>query len=254
MKSNQAFGATRAIAVTHARTIALVASVPAILTISGCTAMLTPLGAENYDCNRKENPASPYCHSFRSVANATNSDIPDSRYDTAVRISDVDRLAGIAPPAAEVSHDATPPAAATTFQGAQQLRPEHTQGAIVGLGVQHEGTPVRVAPLVQRTWVKRHVEQGDRLVGSTYLYTEVTRAHWQGYAESSGAAGAARDVVRPHLPADDDLAAVRAATNTVNKTATGLLGQVKSSLSQPGVAAPSGTVVAPPIDGASMPQ
>ena len=254
MKSNQAFGATRAIAVTHARTIALVASVPAILTISGCTAMLTPLGAENYDCNRKENPASPYCHSFRSVANATNSDIPDSRYDTAVRISDVDRLAGIAPPAANVSHDAPPPVAATNFQGVQQLGPEHAQAAVVGLGLQHEGTPVRVAPLVQRTWVKRHVEQGDRLVGSTYLYTEVTRAHWQGYAESSNAASSAREVVRPHLPADDDAAAVRSAANSVNKTATGLVGRVLPSLSQPGVVAPSGTVVAPPIDGASMPQ
>jgi hypothetical protein len=261
MKSNPALGSNHAKRAEHPfratrdsvmLAITLLAVVPATLTVSACTSMLTPLGAEYYDCNRKENPSSPYCHSFRSVANGTNAEIPDSRYDATVRIADVDRLAGIAPTASESNREAPLTAPAVGSSAGAQL-PRAPQGAVVSLGVQREGAPVRVAPLVQRTWVKRHVEQGDRLVGSTYLYTEVTRAHWEGYAESSNAPGAARDVLRPHLP-DDDASGVRAAANTVNKTATGIAGRVKSSLSQPGVAAPAGEVVAPPIDGASMPQ
>ena len=217
--------------------------------LAGCTSMLTPLGAEYYDCNRKENPTSPYCHSFRSVANGTNSTIPDSRYDADVRISDVDRLAGIAPDgvaSAPIEHIA--PLSPAAIQASRQPR---QAGAGIASSMP-ERTPVRVAPLVQRTWVKRHVEQGDRLVGSTYVYREVTHSHWQGYADASADTDS-RTVTKPHL-ADDDTSALRSATSNVNKAATGLLSRVKSSLSQPGVAAPGGDVVAPPIDGASMPQ
>ena len=226
-----------------------------LVSLSGCTSLLTPLGDEYYDCNRKENPASPYCHSFRSAANGTDAPIPDSRYDRAVRISDVDRLTGIAPPAADTQRASDPvvPAGEVSVQRPRAARVISAQSQPLASGVAPEGTPVRVAPLVQRTWVKRHVEQGDRLVGSTYLYKEVTRSHWEGFVEPPAGAEAPRDNAKPHLP-DDDFPSVRAATGAVSKTATGLVGRVKSSLSQPGVAAPAGDVVAPPIDGASMPQ
>ena len=226
-----------------------------LASLTGCTSILTPLGDEYYDCNRKENPASPYCHSFRSVANGTNTPIPDSRYDSAVRISDVDRLTGIAPPAADARRPVEPGAATseTVQQQLRPIRPALAQSQQLASGVPAEATPVRVAPLVQRTWIKRHVEQGDRLVGSTYLYKEVTRSHWQGFVESDAGAEPSRENTKPHLP-EDDFPTVRAATGTVSKTATGLIGRVRSGLSQPGVPAPAGDVVAPPIDGASMPQ
>jgi conjugal transfer pilus assembly protein TraV len=213
-----------------------------ILATTGCTSLLTPLGSENYDCNRKENPSSPYCHSFRSAADGTNTPLPDSRYDAAVKISEVDRLVGIAP-------DAVAPSSAAPVP--RDLIPAPRQPASTAPA---EGSPVRVAPLVQRTWVKRHLEQGDRLVGTTYLYKEVTRGHWQGFVEAPGGEDPARGPIKPHLALDDDTSGIRTASGAVSKGATGFVSRVKSSLSQPGLATPAGEVVAPPIDGASMPQ
>lgn len=68
-----------------------------IVALEGCASMFTPIGENKYDCNRKENPDSPYCHSFRSVEKATSNDIPDSRYDQNMSIADIDQLTGIAP-------------------------------------------------------------------------------------------------------------------------------------------------------------
>ena len=236
-----------------------VAAASLVLTLSGCTSLLTPLGSEYYDCNRKENPASPYCHSFRSVTNGTNDAIPDSRYDATVRIEDVDRLAGIAPDHAPASAPASRP------DGEPDIAQQHRPGAVAAAAPirpgarpiaygPSDGTPVRVAPLIQRTWIKRHVEEGDRLVGSTYLYKEVTKSHWEGFPDGPGTAESSRAAVKPHYPADDDSSGVRAAAGAASKGAAALVGRVKSSLSQPGLATPAGEVVAPPIDGASMPQ
>lgn len=227
--------------------------VAAALSASGCAQLLTPLGAENYDCNRKENPASPYCHSFRAVADGTNTPIPDSRYDEAVKLEDADRMNGIAPSSpAATDNNAQRPQRVDELPEAQRraARAPRPQGPLAP----PDGSPVRVAPLVQRTWIKRHVEQGDRLVGSTYLYKEVTRGHWQGFAEASAGSDSVRGPIKPHLPSEDDAPAFRTATGAVSKGAGSMLSRVKSSLSQPGLATPAGEVVAPPIDGASMPQ
>lgn len=227
--------------------------VATVVGVSGCAQLLTPLGAENYDCNRKENPASPYCHSFRAVADGTNAPIPDSRYDAAVKLEEADRMNGIAPTAAAGSDG-------STQRSLHVEDPAPVQRGLVAPARQAgpfappDGSPVRVAPLVQRTWIKRHVEQGDRLVGSTYLYKEVTRGHWQGFAEAPAGSEGSRGPSRPHLPSEDDASAFRTATGAVNKGAGSILSRVKSSLSQPGLATPAGEVVAPPIDGASMPQ
>jgi conjugal transfer pilus assembly protein TraV len=150
---------------------------------TGCAQLLTPLGAENYDCNRKENPASPYCHSFRAVADGTNAPIPDSRYDAAVKLEEADRMNGIAP-AAPAGVDGAPKRPARPDDEAPVQRGLTAPIRPTGPILPPDGSPVRVAPLVQRTWIKRHVEQGDRLVGSTYLYKEVTRGHWQGFVEA----------------------------------------------------------------------
>lgn len=227
--------------------------IAAALSASGCAQLLTPLGAENYDCNRKENPASPYCHSFRAVADGTNTPIPDSRYDAAVKLEDADRMNGIAPSAPAISDSN-----AQRPQRFDELPEAQRRAALAprppGPLAPPDGSPVRVAPLVQRTWIKRHVEQGDRLVGSTYLYKEVTRGHWQGFAEAPAGSDPVRGPIKPHLPSEDDASGFRAATGAVNKGAGSILSRVKSSLSQPGLATPAGEVVAPPIDGASMPQ
>ena len=234
-----------------AHAAALVSIGAAAVALGGCTSLLTPLGSEYYDCNRKENPSSPYCHSFRSVTDGTNAPIPDSRYDMAVRIEDVDRLTGIAP-TTSTGASVGAPSSASTPNGAAAAAPRPTARGTPG--GPSDGTPVRVPALVQRTWIKRHVEEGDRLVGSTYVYREVTHGHWAGFAASPSAGESYRGPNKPHYPSDEDVTGIRAAAGAANKGATALASRVKSGLSQPGLATPAGEVVAPPIDGASMPQ
>ena len=231
-------------------------TVVATLMLSACTSLLTPLGSDKYDCNRKENPASPFCHSFRSVADGTNTPMPDSRYDAAVRIADVDQLAGIAPPAAAAgSSDGNLHVERTMASSLVASTPASARAPRqAGKAGPSDESPVRVAPLVQRTWVKRHVEQGDRLVGSTYLYKQISHGHWDGFAETPGGSDSGGAPLKPHFPSEDEPAGIRAAAGAASKGATNLVSSVKSSLSQPGLAASVGDVVAPPIDGASMPQ
>ena len=59
------------------------------LALTGCARVLTPIGEERYDCNRKEDPSSPYCHSFRGVEEGTAGPMPDSRFDRQLQVGDV---------------------------------------------------------------------------------------------------------------------------------------------------------------------
>jgi conjugal transfer pilus assembly protein TraV len=168
--------------------------------LQGCANVLTPLGENHYDCNRKENPASPYCHSFKSVETATNGELPQSRFDQAMTVSDHDKLTGIAPVATDV--------AATVASGGGAVVVSSSQGeghppanapaarALVkssGVGVAPkslEGLPVRVGPVVQRVWVKRFVDENDLLVSETVIYKEIIGSHWLGYDGSAPGANA----------------------------------------------------------------
>lgn len=169
----------------------------AALGLGACTSALTPLGENSYDCNRKENPASPYCHSFRSVERGTTGPLPDSRYDQVMRLSDHDRLTGIAPDS-QASTGATPASAA---QQPSQLSPQQAPATRAAKPVADAPeVPVRVGPLVQRVWVKRHVDANDMLISETHLYKEIVPAHWSGVVAGDRSSGTAA-AVYPHRPA-----------------------------------------------------
>jgi hypothetical protein len=182
------------------------------LALSGCASVLTPLGSNTYDCNRKENPASPYCHSFKSVEGSTAGEIPQSRFDETMRLSDLDRMTGIAPP--ERGHPGAPPSA----PGAQNFP---TQGEAVGQSaaspgtppavaarptkplaraVPLEGLPVREGPVVQRVWIKRFVDDNDLLVSDTMVYKEIIPSHWQGFPHIDGDSSSRGGPSYPHRP------------------------------------------------------
>jgi len=243
--------------------------VVSVMSLTGCTAMFTPLGDENYDCNRKENPDSPYCHSFRSVEQGTNKPLPDSRYDDPISIADLDRRVGIAPSATaakpqDVPSSATRPSASATVNDGRGSKPQPA------LGQPAEGAPVRTGPLVVRTWVKRHVDNDDRLVAATYVYKEVQPAHWTGF--EAGAALTAHAAARPHWPASG-AESVLAAGQGLAKSIAGAAGAVVTrssggtqppqgplsgfqipAFAQPGVATPGGGSTPSSPDGGSMPQ
>jgi conjugal transfer pilus assembly protein TraV len=143
-----------------------------ILTLSGCSTaanVFTPLGENKYDCNRKENPNSPYCHSFRSVEQATGKDVPNTRYDEVMNISKSDELKGIAP-----DNKATP---INTNRPQQGSASSITLGESTALPV---GTPVRVAPIIQRVWIKSFTDKNDMLTSDQVVYKEVVPTHWAG--------------------------------------------------------------------------
>ena len=183
---------------------ALTAAAVSALVLSGCTNLLTPIGHNTYDCNRKENPASQFCHSFKAVEASTSGPLPDSRYDETLRIGDVDKMTGIAPTGGKVPERLPPRAepGAVGAIGTGEFRPFNTAASL-------EGLPVRLGPMVQRVWIKRFVDANDLLVGDTVIYKEIMGSRWSGFevadparasAMSGGRAISSNAGIYPHRP------------------------------------------------------
>ncbi len=153
--------------------------------LSGCASLFTPQGSEHFDCNRKENADSPYCHSFRGATESTNATLPKTRYDESVSMSEADRLQGIAPTATTK----------TTSGNTSDYLPG------VGRAESLNGAPVREAPVIQRVWIKQHVDSNDMLVGDTVVYKEIIAPHWSGFPIRTGKNDDSAENF-PHFPAE----------------------------------------------------
>lgn len=163
------------------------------VSLAGCVNMLTPIGENKYDCNRKEDPDSKFCHSFRAVDQSTAGALPESRYDTLINFNEYDRLTGIAPPAASSPPNSGGSAEVKAVQW-KGLSGEQTSGnAPAKLPLPHqvgdtsriEGLPVRIGPIVQRYWIKSFTTADDSLVQSTVVYKETVPTHWAGFPVSN---------------------------------------------------------------------
>lgn len=211
--------------------------------LQGCASALTPLGENYYDCNRKENPASPYCHSFKSVESATTGTLPPSRFDQAMSVADHDRLTGIAPTVGGKPGAAPLVPGAGTMPGAAIARADGVGVAAPSL----EGLPVRVGPVVQRIWVKRFVDDNDLLVGETVIYKEIVGSHWLGFDGSAGSATSSGKTsgAYPHRPADPSASPLGRSGPDLNSRAAPA--RSRSEFAQPGARAPesSGVVSSP---------
>lgn len=179
------------------------------MSLQGCflSKLFNPIGEDKYDCNRKENPNSPYCHSFRSVDNGTQGPVPDSRYDKDLNINDHDKLIGISPVNAQttnksgsVNNQIKQPVDVNTLPKDKYLLP-----GINDADTLPNGTPVRVAPYVQRTWIKRHTESNGAYIGNTVVYKEIVPSHWQG-EKASGIPASSKSstatLKKPHKPVE----------------------------------------------------
>lgn len=180
-----------------------------LLALGGCAQVLTPLGSDKFDCNRKEDPASPYCRSFKAVERGTSSSVPASRFDETLRLAEHDKLTGIAPASSERRATSEPsPGRAADSVGGGGLAPGSDVADAATLAAL-QGRPVRQAPLVQRVWVKRFADGNDMLVASTYVYKEILPTRWSGVLSAGRAEGAAKGDARgtfPHRPAAPALA------------------------------------------------
>jgi hypothetical protein len=138
--------------------------------LAGCS--FSPIGDSRFDCNRKENP-SEFCRSFKALVRSTDGPLPESRFDQEFRMSDYDRANGIAPD--RRASPLAPQGAAPT--GASRLphrRPDPVGDPVAGL-------PVRQAPVVQRVFIKRFVDDNDSLQDDMIAYHEVRGARWSGF-------------------------------------------------------------------------
>lgn len=149
----------------HSVKILMAAAAAAAL--AGCS--FNPIGESKFDCNRRENP-SEYCRSFKALEKSTNGPLPESRFDKEFKMSDYDRATGVAP-------DRTAPEPGSVPAMTGQVLPHQMLAAAVSL----DGMPVRKAPVVQRVFIKRFVDENDSLQGDMIVYREVKGARWTGF-------------------------------------------------------------------------
>lgn len=179
------------------------------MSLQGCflSKLFNPIGEDKYDCNRKENPNSPYCHSFRSVDNGTQGPVPDSRYDKELNINDHDKLIGIAPVKTQSSNTNgnVDSQVKKPINGNSITKDKYLLPGINDAESLPNGTPVRVAPYVQRTWIKRHSESNGAYIGNTVVYKEIVPSHWQGekpLATPPSTKGSTVFLKKPHRPVE----------------------------------------------------
>lgn len=173
---------------------------PAItVSLAACSSAFNPIGSNTYDCNRKQDPTSIYCHSFRAVEASTNGRLPDSRFDTELKFSEYDKATDIAPPSRP---DLTVPPLLTGAGQPVQLGSGGTtsQGAAALPTAAQPDMPVRMGPVIQRTWIKRFVDENDMWTSNLTVLKEITPSRWSGFdgGNPSRAAGGAY----PHKVAD----------------------------------------------------
>lgn len=158
------------------------------MALSGCASIFTPMGDDKWDCNRKQDPNSPHCRSFKSVELGTSGPLPASRFDREFSLSEADALNKIAP-------EGKPAAARETPVGSKVAALPHllnTEPAIAGL-------PVREGPVIQRVKIKRWVDDNDALNEGSVVYREIRGNKWAGFpAVQRSMDGGINPAVYPH--------------------------------------------------------
>ena len=158
-----------------------VLSLVLIQSLAGCASWFTPVGSDTFDCNRRDDPASPHCRSMRSVDDSTKGSIPPTRYDKKFSMSEVDELNGISQGKNLPNSKAQ---TQTTLNNAPNNAPNNSKATE---SVGGAGMPVRMGPVIQRVWIQKFKTDNDTLVQDTYVYKEVQGTRWSGF-EDSGAA------------------------------------------------------------------
>lgn len=212
---------------------ALICILPMTVLLVGCASAFNPVGDSTFDCNRKQNPDSPYCNSFKAVDAGTTGPLPASRFDKAFDMQQSDQLNGIAPV------DQAPTSRTTGKAGHKTaLLPHQTDGLLPTIA----GQPVRIGPVIQRVVIKRWVDDSDSLHEGVVVYREVKPGHWSGVANTSPDNPAGRAGRYPHAVSDTTPLTAQASAMSV------------SAPPNDNAAPASATQFVPPSDSASLPQ
>jgi type IV conjugative transfer system lipoprotein TraV len=178
-----------------------------LLALQGCSSFFTPVGENKFDCNRRQGGNSEFCRSFKAMNKSTDAPLPESRFDKDLSMSEFDRATGIAPDSPASPKSSNPSnsinltGASKTMQAGTTSKPV-VQESKVPLVISERsasqnspiGRPIRVAPVVQRTWIKPFVS-GQDMHGAVLVYREIIPSRWLGFEDStnskikSGASG-----------------------------------------------------------------
>ena len=168
----------------------------AAASLAGCASAFNPIGDSKYDCHRKQNPDSFYCRSFSGVEASTHGELPETRYSKPFSIQKQDELQNMAP----TGTDAAEPVRAVDGARFVGNAAQPMQAAAGSASKSLFGQPVRMAPIVQRTWIKRHVTADDMLIENTVVYKERQPTRWAGFEHVAADAPAASPTHYPHKP------------------------------------------------------
>jgi type IV conjugative transfer system lipoprotein TraV len=231
--------------ITRGYQLALLAGI--LASLGGCASWFTPIGSNTYDCNRRENPDSPYCHSFAAVEKATSNDVPKTRYDEKMSIAETDKLTGIAP--VKKTDDKATTSNDASLSGAQQPVGSGTMPQQVTSSALPPGTPVRVGPVIQRIWIKSFDDNNDMLTSDQIIYKEVVPTHWAGQSpieSTQGSTSGGLPGAYPHMPVTPPPSTTRSQSPEQSEKID------NTSFSQPGAEVPAGQTATPLSDNSAQ--
>ena len=161
------------------------------LLIQGCS--FAPIGENKFDCNRKDSP-NAYCRSIKALVRSTQGELPETRYEKEFDMHDYDRANSLDVKTAKESRSlGIAPGSRSNDNNLPrnpQLIPKlvtsayplgYPLGYPTGPLLSLEGAPVRVAPVIQRVYIKSYVDADDVLIQDQIIYKEIARSKWTGF-------------------------------------------------------------------------
>jgi type IV conjugative transfer system lipoprotein TraV len=151
--------------------------------ISACS--FAPIGNNSFECNRKDSPAA-YCKSFKAVERSTNGTLPETKFEKPFDMNDYDAAFDLSVKADKDNKK---------DKAVAQVLP-HNMGVANQAVV--DGGPVRQAPVIQRMYIKKFVDENDVLHQDQIVYKEVKGSKWAGFDSGSAANNLNGGVLYPH--------------------------------------------------------
>ena len=160
-----------------------------LISIAGCS--FTPIGENKFDCNRKDSP-NEYCRSIKAIDRSTQGELPETRYEKEFDMRDYDRAYELDSKKSKDDRGTfnNPKDLTTNMTNAVRLRPQVVSntfklGYPMGPLPILEGAPIRVAPVIQRIYIKSYVDADDKLIQDQIIYKEIAHSKWTGFESLS---------------------------------------------------------------------
>jgi len=154
----------------------------------GCS--FAPIGENKFDCNRKDSP-NEYCRSIKAVERSTQGELPETRYEKEFDMHDYDRAYSLEPVNTNNKKNKAVKASAYEQFSKEYTNTSESRNSSNALGYSQlrftpiQGAPIRVAPIIQRIYIKSYVDANDVLVQDQIIYKEIAHSKWSGFEQEA---------------------------------------------------------------------